>query len=293
MTGLVSVVIPAFNRKNALVRAVDSVLAQDYAGIEAIVVDDGSTDGTQEWADGIGDARVRCIRLETNRGGGAARNAGILAARGRYVAFLDSDDEWEPGKISAQVKALEAEAAGGNEKVVVYTRIGVSRKNGRVETRPERGIRNGEPVGDYLFVSDGLIQTSSLLMTADLAREVMFDERLPRHQDFDFCLRLEEAGCRFLMCERPLTIWYHDDRKDRISTRKDPSYSWGWARERAGRLGNRGYQAFLARVVVPQMARRNLVTAFGIMFSVLASGCLPSGWIGNWLKSGLRRRLVR
>ena len=106
MTPRVSVVIPTYNRSRALVRALESVFAQTEPVLETIVVDDGSTDDTQAVLAGFG-SRVRAIR-KSNGGAGAARNAGIEAARGEFVAFLDDDDAWLPEKNREQVRILDS-----------------------------------------------------------------------------------------------------------------------------------------------------------------------------------------
>src|SRR5689334_17679721 len=105
---LVSVVIPAFNRAFILPEALDSVLAQTWKDFEILVVDDGSTDDSETalrpYVERFG---VRFLR-QANQGPAAARNRGIEAARGKYVAFLDSDDLWLPIKLSAQIPRMEA-----------------------------------------------------------------------------------------------------------------------------------------------------------------------------------------
>src|SRR5689334_2783621 len=106
MAPLVSVVIPTYNRLAFLREAVDSVLAQTFRDWELIIADDGSTDGTPEAMARLADPRVRVISLEHSGNPGRVRNAAIALARGRYVAFLDSDDWWEREKLSLQVEAL-------------------------------------------------------------------------------------------------------------------------------------------------------------------------------------------
>ncbi|MBT6957817.1 MAG: glycosyltransferase family 2 protein, partial [Opitutae bacterium] len=102
----VSVIIPTFNRLGYLPRSLGSVLAQSYDDYELIVVDDGSTDQT---VDAIQQdyPSVNLIEQE-NKGVSAARNAGIRAASGEWIALLDSDDEWLPGKLNSQMNALES-----------------------------------------------------------------------------------------------------------------------------------------------------------------------------------------
>ncbi len=105
---LVSVVIPTFNRAYCLARTLDSVLAQTHADLEALVIDDGSTDGTRELIQAryAAEPRVRYIQQE-NRGVAAARNHGIRMARGDFVALLDSDDIWQPWKIELQLRCMQ------------------------------------------------------------------------------------------------------------------------------------------------------------------------------------------
>jgi glycosyltransferase involved in cell wall biosynthesis len=111
MSILVSAVIPVYNYGRFVARAIDSVLAQTHAPMECVVVDDGSTDDTPQVLSRYGE-RIRALRQE-NRGLSAARNAGIRAARGAFVALLDADDTWMPEKIARQLAAAEADPAIG------------------------------------------------------------------------------------------------------------------------------------------------------------------------------------
>jgi glycosyltransferase involved in cell wall biosynthesis len=106
---LVSAILPVWNGERYLGEALDSVLAQDYDELETIVVDDGSTDGS------VALARSRGVRVleQENAGPGAARNAGVEAASGELLAFLDQDDAWLPGKVRTQVDALLASPDAG------------------------------------------------------------------------------------------------------------------------------------------------------------------------------------
>ena len=104
----VSVIISTYNRANLLPRAVNSILAQTYTDFELIIVDDGSTDGTDEVILQFSDSRIRYVRHETNRGAAATRNTGIAHAKGEYIAFLDDDDECTPNRLADQVAVLDA-----------------------------------------------------------------------------------------------------------------------------------------------------------------------------------------
>ena len=109
---LVSIIIPAYQSEATLGRTLESVRQQDYPQIEIIVMDDGSTDATGRIAvqAAAGDARIYTFR-QTNQGPAAARNAAVARARGEYLAFMDSDDEWRPGKLQLQTAILRQDKA--------------------------------------------------------------------------------------------------------------------------------------------------------------------------------------
>jgi glycosyltransferase involved in cell wall biosynthesis len=117
----VSVIIPAYNRANILPRAIKSVLGQKCDGIEAIVVDDNSSDATPEVVRNMQDPRIRFLKRTKNGGVAAARNDGMRISEGEYVAFLDSDDVWAPGKIDAQLKVFEENKSVG----MIYTNANI------------------------------------------------------------------------------------------------------------------------------------------------------------------------
>lgn len=288
---LVSVVIPTHNRAGLITRAVDSVLGQaGVEDLEVIVVDDGSADETAEVVGAIADTRVKLLRLEQNQGGAAARNAGIGIARGRYLALLDSDDYWHPDKLRKQVSHLRA--SGGQADLVVHTQVRVRRPD-CVEIQPRRAKAPGESVGEYLFVSDGHMQTSSLLMPMSLARRALFDPTLRKHQDYDFCLRLEQQGAVFSLLEEPLVDWIHDDRPDRITRRYGTEASEHFLATRRERLGVSASSAFWVQMVFLGQLRANPLAAIGRFLVTAWRGGLPPAWYWRWFVTGAGRRLRR
>ncbi len=114
---LISVVLPTFNRKRLLPRAINSVLNQTYKNLELIIIDDGSTDNTEEIVKAYSDTRIRYCKQKLNRGGSAARNAGIKLAKGELISFQDSDDEWLPEKLERQVRKF---SEVGDDVGVIY-----------------------------------------------------------------------------------------------------------------------------------------------------------------------------
>jgi glycosyltransferase involved in cell wall biosynthesis len=106
MDPLVSIVLPTFDRMRCLPTAVLSIQSQTMADWELIVVDDGSTDGTDDWIRGLSEPRLRYVRHDHRGNIAAARNIGLDAARGTWIAFLDSDDRWRPHKLVLQMERL-------------------------------------------------------------------------------------------------------------------------------------------------------------------------------------------
>jgi glycosyltransferase involved in cell wall biosynthesis len=209
---VVSVVIPVFNRPVVLRRALESVAAQDIGNLEAVVVDDGSVDASAviKATDGIKGLSVRVVRHEANLGGAAARNTGVRNAKGRYIAFLDSDDEWLPGKLAEQLEVARHQP-DDNWLVYCQSLVMTSERQGGCDVWPQRCMRYDEPVGDYLFAARGFIQTSSFFLPRSLVEKIPFSEGLRRHQDYDVLLRFEFADCRFLMVPKPLVVVHWED----------------------------------------------------------------------------------
>ncbi|MBB3351025.1 glycosyltransferase involved in cell wall biosynthesis [Rhizobium sp. BK049] len=274
MTPLISVVIPTFNRGHLVLDSLSTVLNQTYRNIEVLVVDDHSTDNTIEVLKAVSDERVRVLPLPQNGGGSVARNRGIEAAKGEYIAFLDSDDGWVAEKLEVQLKHL---MSVNDPSVLAYTNLIL---DDGVRPRPliNKPFGRSQNVLEYLFMnwSEAYIQTSSWLMATDIARAVRFDETLRLHQDWDFLIRAEIMGFRFLAIEEPLTIWKIDVRKDRISLATDRlERSMGWLAKWENHIGARGVKAFKARRA-PELASKNLMKSLlWILQGLLARSISP------------------
>ena len=195
---LVSVIIPTFNRGWILKEAIDSVLAQDFTDFELIVVDDGSTDDTDQILDDYGQDLM--VIRQTNQGVSAARNRGIDAAAGRLIAFLDSDDLWLPRKLSTQVAFFDA-----NPQAVINQTEEIWIRNG-VRVNPK--IRHHKFSGMIFERSLALclVSPSAVMMKRFLFDEVgLFDEDLPACEDYDLWLRISWRYPVYLI-ETPLII---------------------------------------------------------------------------------------
>ena len=182
-----SVIIPTYNRGWILTEAIDSVLAQDYKDFELIVVDDGSTDNTREILGSYG--RDIIVLRQANQGVSAARNRGIAEARGRLVAFLDSDDIWLPRKLLQQVDFFNSTpdaVINQTEEIWIRNGMRVNPKN-----------RHRKPSGMIFERSLGLclVSPSAVMIQKPLFDVVgAFDENLPACEDYDLWLRI---SCRY------------------------------------------------------------------------------------------------
>jgi hypothetical protein len=198
--GLVSVVIPTFNRAHVLSRALDSVLSQIWEAFELIVVDDGSTDGTPGLLAGYGD-RLRVVS-QANAGVSAARNAGILASRGEFIALLDSDDAWTRDKLSCQMDFF----ADRPDALICQTEEIWIRNGKRVNPMK----KHKKPSGEIFIPSLGLclVSPSAVMMRKRLFDlKGLFNEDFPVCEDYDLWLRVSRDTPVFLI-DRACTVKY-------------------------------------------------------------------------------------
>jgi len=208
-----SVIIPTYNRAASVCNALESVFAQTIKPEEIVVVDDGSTDDTQRVVQRFC-SDVRYIK-QPNRGPGAARNTGLNAAHGRFLAFLDSDDQWKPTKVEEQLALMARERV-----VVCFTDAIMNRDGpwgGRIDSwnayvmsqalneQPmETGVIHGPmrilALAAHLLLTPTLIVDRALVMSTG-----GFDERLLTNQDIDLYLRLA-LKVEFAYLAKPLTL---------------------------------------------------------------------------------------
>ena len=185
----VSVIVATHNRADLLPRAIDSVLAQRYGDYEIVIVDDCSSDDTQDVIAVFSDTRIRSFRHDLNRGKSAAINTGIAHARGEYIGFLDDDDEWLPRKLEGQVVLLDS--APPTVGLVYGWMDRVDDSSGRVMPAYRNTVE-----GDIFEPSLALnipAPTIVLLIRSSVVREVGgMDESLLRHDDVDLICRVSQ-----------------------------------------------------------------------------------------------------
>lgn len=206
MPPVVSIVIPAHNRELLVAGAVQSALNQTYQDFEIIIVDDGSTDGTYGVITALAgkDRRIRCMRHTFKSGAQAARNRGILEARGDWIAFLDSDDEWLPGKLEKQVNMLAGN--GFNPWIVVHTNaVWIDTATGK-RFNEEVPAVEGANVFPRLLAKPGPLFPGMLVSRAALEKINYLDENVLAYQEWDTSIRLARH-CRFIYMREPLFIY--------------------------------------------------------------------------------------
>jgi glycosyltransferase involved in cell wall biosynthesis len=194
----ISVIIPTLNRADRLVTALDSVYAQSVSPHEVIVVDDGSTDATRERVSRYY-TNVRYL-FQQNKGVSSARNTGISAATGDWIALLDSDDRWEPCKLERQQQAIRA-----NPGYQLCHSDEIWIRNGQRVNPMKKHAKYGGRIFRYCLPLC-VISPSAVMIHRDLFKEVgLFDETLPACEDYDLWLRIC-AVYPVLYVDQPLII---------------------------------------------------------------------------------------
>jgi glycosyltransferase involved in cell wall biosynthesis len=278
----ISVVTPIYERTEQLPGLLATLAAQDWTDWELVLVDDASTAdiaAALAAASGGDDPRIRLIRLEANGGPSVARNAGIDAVRGRFVAFLDSDDHWAPSKLSAQRAALLA--MDDPDRGFATCATEVRHGGGATAIRPERGLRPGERPASYLYVDNMFAQCSAFFCGAGLLRDgLRFETRLRQYEDHLFFMEAATRAAATACLPEVLSVWENDDRPDRMGAADDVARGrafQGIAAE-AGLMDAREALAFELRCLAPVMLARDRVAALRLAWRGARAGLPREAW---------------
>lgn len=212
----VSVIIPTYNRAHMVGRAIQSVLNQTYQDFELIIVDDASTDNTEEVAKSFNDERLQYIRHEKNSGSSVApRNTGIELARGEYIAFLDSDDEWLPQKLEKQMDKFNS--VSPDVGLVYCGYAGVNRETGEAlrEYTP-----NGRGEVFKLMVERNLLGSLTVLIRKECFQKAgVFDTEFLSSQDWDMWIRISKYY-KFDFIPEVLAKYYVHDKRGSVNVER-------------------------------------------------------------------------
>jgi glycosyltransferase involved in cell wall biosynthesis len=198
----VSVVIPAYNAMNYLPITLESVLRQTFTDFEVLIIDDGSSDQTAQWAEQLVDQRVRLIS-QTNQGVAIARNTGIAQAQGEYIAFLDADDLWAPTKLAKQVQCLRERPEVG----LVHTWMAIIDQQGQPTGRIVTSDAEGK-VWQQLAERNNVYNSSVMVRRSCFERVGNFapDRQLHPVEDWDMWIRIA-TQYPFALIREPLLLY--------------------------------------------------------------------------------------
>jgi len=243
----VTVVIPTLGRPELLKRAIFSALGQTHFNLEVIVVIDGDDPKTIEAVSWIQDPRLSLIALDSSVGGAEARNIGVRAAKGYYVALLDDDDEWLPDKLEKQIALADASPT---DRFVVVSRYLYRLQGQTDEVWPGHLPAEEEPLSEFLFSSCGGFQTSTYLCPRALFLANPFTAGLKKHQDWDWFLQLSTLpGFKVLIVPEPLSIYWVPLRtRTSVSGKLDWRFSASWAKRRLPSMTRKAYSTFLVKI---------------------------------------------
>lgn len=215
----ISIVIPTYNRSKTIVKSINSVLNQTYANLEIVVIDDGSTDGTESIIKKMQnkDRRIKYVKMPKNRGACFARNLGIKKSTGKYIAFQDSDDIYVKHKLANQLANLL-----NNASDLDFCKVQLHTEHGKyvMPTKSQELALENSSVTDMLC--DGnLISTQAILAKKEIFEKVSFNPKMPRLQDYDLALRVAQH-CNISYTDKILVNLYRQ--ADSISSSKEKLY---------------------------------------------------------------------
>jgi glycosyltransferase involved in cell wall biosynthesis len=299
----VSVVIPTRRRPALVTRAVHSALAQTLRAIEVIVVIDGRDPATRLALEPAAreDARLLVLELEVSVGGSDARNRGVEAASGEWIAFLDDDDEWLAGKLEAQVKAV----ARSRAPVVIGTCRMIARTPRRDYVWPRRMPASHEQIGEYILArrtltrGEGYIQTSTVLVRRSVMLIHPFKSGQLKHQDTEWVLRLGRLpGLEVVFAAEVLAIHNIEEDRPTVSNQANWRYSLDWSRRDRALFTPRALSAFLLFQIAAEASDQGAWRAFCLLlFESLRYGKSTlrdyAIFLAIWLLPRRRRRRLR
>jgi glycosyltransferase involved in cell wall biosynthesis len=300
---IVSAVIPTRGRPELLQRAVRSALAQTLSEIEVVVVIDGEDVVTRLVMEELAhlDVRVRVVSLPVSVGGSDARNRGVDAACGEWIAFLDDDDEWLPGKLQAQLDALKTSTA----PALIGSCKMIARTPGKDYVWPRRIPGKDEQLGEYLLArhtltrGEGYIQTSTFFVRRALMQAQPFKSGQKKHQDTEWVLRLGRLpGVQVIIVDEPLAIHNIEEDRTTVSSKSNWRYSLDWVQRDRHLFTPRALSGFVLHQIASEASDQGEWRAFPLLLlEVLRHGkSMPLDYaiyFAMWLLPRRRRRRLR
>ncbi|AXI67136.1 glycosyltransferase family 2 protein [Streptococcus suis] len=258
----ISVVIPTIGRTNLLERAIKSVLKQTVEVVEIIVVVDGKSEEVNLLCRRLENKKIKVFQLGSSHGGSYARNYGINQAKGKWVALLDDDDEWFDNKLEKQIQLIHSY---NNSVDMIFSQLVTYNKNGKKQILPRKKWKKHYRIDEYLFTPSfgkyaGYIQTSSILAKKELFVDFPFTNGLPKHQDWDWLLKIQSKDDLIIDCvEQPL-LYYHQDISASVGKVNKWRESKKWIDSIFPQISWKSYGFFYILIVIPDMLNDASIT---------------------------------
>ena len=257
---LVSAIIATHNRLGMLKKALESVLSQTYREIEIIIVDDQSDDGTEEYCKSLPGVKYIRISRAQHKNGSRTRNIGLKSAKGKYVAFLDDDDEWMPGKIEKQINVI----VGRDDIGMVYTAALIEYDDGHTEEDIAKVELRGDIKKAVLY--NNVTSTSTMLFDRNKLLEIGgFDEELDYWQDTELIMRIAQKY-KVDCVNEPLTLY-----RENLNDKKRRSNNIN-GYQRAIEYINKKYGNEIEALSEEEKKKRNAMLALDMAVRLMKNG---------------------
>jgi len=226
MKELVSIVMPAYNSERFIKDSIQSVIDQDYTNWELLIIDDGSKDNTKNIVKEYLnlESRIRLIALDENRGVANARNVGIKEARGRYIAFLDSDDMWYPNKLSRQLQFMQE-----NDFAFTFTSYEIIDEHGE---RVNKVIRAPHHVDYRELLKGNIIGCLTVVIDRDTVGSFLMPNT--KHEDYATWLEVTKRGFVAYGINEVLALYRRSKRSLTANKLKSALWTWNIYRQQEG-----------------------------------------------------------
>lgn len=269
-----SILITSYNRSELTNRAVRSCLDQTFKDFELIVIDDCSPQPFYLDEQNAKDPRARVIKTPRNVGQCGANNLGIREALGKYISFLDCDDHWQPNKLEVVKQRIDGIEDG--QDFVVFSNVFIDLGGGNIIDHQNPPIAPDENVINYLFFKKGVLQTSTLTVSAEVAKGVMFNPDFRNHSDYDFVWRVHLAGAKFYHVDETLATWCCDERPDRVSKRNLHTIreSQRWIDEISLDISEPTRLILESKLVARWSGGKNMFRSMGTLFQAFRAGAI-------------------
>ncbi|RQH04126.1 glycosyltransferase family 2 protein [Paraburkholderia dinghuensis] len=285
----VSVIIPHYKTLDLLRAAIDSISSQTIVPREIIVIDDAS-ELQFELPGHCGDnIALRLICETENRGAAWCRNRGIEEATGDIIAFLDADDRWLPDKLERCIAAFGPKP-DEHEARVLFSNVLVT--DGTRHVLGNHSPYDGQSMLDFILLEGGYIQTSSIMMWRHQYPMISFDESLRRHQDWDFAIKAEMAGCAFVYLHDALVEYYLSSGAARISMVVNCEPSLVFFKKHYDLMSKKHVSAFVFNVLIYK--RMDIALRLAIVEKIISKEIeIPSkGWVLLFVRLIVGRGIV-